>query len=515
MNQTRTPPSDRTGRTESDHDDRAERPRLPVRALVRFSGELSTKSRRTRKRFQRRLVQNLRDGFASTGVEAVVHPDWSRLYVEAANEDFLPIVSRTFGISSCSLVVAECEADLDRIVEVGHARFADAVRGRRYAVRARRSGRHGFSSDDIHRQLGAALNPGATVDLGNPDVTVFVEVRGDRAWFYEAGIPGPDGLPLGVQGRGVALLSGGFDSAAAAWMVLRRGVRLDYVFCNLGGAAYERMVVEVAKVLADDWSHGTSPKLHVVPFVDVVEAMRERARPAYLQVVLKRLMYRAAAAVADEVHAEAIVTGEAIGQVSSQTLTNLRAIDDASPLPVLRPLVGFNKNEIIDRCREIGTHDISARVREYCSVAPGRPVTAASVEEVRAQHEAVGDEVLAQALAAREVLDLRSLRTQTMVGSGLYVSEVPPSAEVIDTRTGEAWDDWHWPGARRADLDELEAGFGELDRERTYVLYCEEGIRTAYVAELMQRAGYEAYSFLGGAPRLRKLEGESAPSAAP
>lgn len=476
-----------------------------VRALVRFSGELSTKSRRTRTRFQKRLVGNLRDAFAAGGLDARVRPDWSRLWIDASDAGFVEPLARTFGISSFSLLAGECDAELETIVETGRELFGERVKGRTYAVRARRTGSYDFSSSDIHERLGAALNPGATVDLDAPDVTVYVEVRDGRAFFFEDSRAAASGLPLGVQGRAVALLSGGFDSAVAAWMALRRGIELDYVFCNLGGAAYERMVVEVAKVLADRWSYGTRPHLHVLEFGPVVEAMRERAKGSYLQVVLKRLMYRAAASIAGESGADALVTGESIGQVSSQTLKNLRAIEDASSLPVLRPLVGFHKEEIVDRARRIGTHDLSARVREYCSVAPGRPVTAAAPDDVRAQEDAVGRAELDEALAGRRTLDLRALRPEEMVGAGLYVTEVAEDARVLDTRPPEDFERWHWDGAERRDFDELEERFAELDRSETWVLVCEEGVRTAYLAERMQRAGYEAYSFLGGAPRLRRL----------
>ncbi len=476
----------------------------PVRALVRFSGELSTKARRTRARFQNRLAVNLRDAFESEGVDAALNSGWSRFHVEGPDAAFLDPLQRTFGVSSCSVLAGECKADLDTVVATGTALFAESVRGRSYAVRARRSGSHVFSSSDIQQRLGAALNPGATVDLGEPDITVFVEVRDERVFFFEDRIRGASGLPLGVQGHALALISGGFDSAVASWMALRRGIRLDYVFCNLGGSAYERMVVEVTKILADRWSYGTRPRLHVLEFGPVVEAMRARAKPAYLQVVLKRMMVRAAARIADGIGAEAIVTGESVGQVSSQTLRNLRAIESASALPVLRPLLGFHKEEILDRAREIGTHDLSARVREYCDLVPQRPVTASSPEAAEAQEAAVGFEELDQAVAGAAVHDVRALRPESMVGASLYVAEVPDGAIILDTRPREAFEAWHWPGATLRDLPQLERNFGELDRAATYVLCCAEGVRTAYLAEVMQRAGYEAYSFLGGAPRMRR-----------
>lgn len=476
----------------------------PVRALVRFAGEIATKSRRTRARFQNRLANNLRDALASHGFDARVDREWSRLYVSAGDRGIVDPLSRVFGVSSFSLLEGECPAELPRIVEVGRELFGERVKGRRYAVRARRSGSHEFGSGDVMRELGAALNPGAEVDLDHPDIVVRVEVRDDTAYLFSDRIAGAGGLPLGVQGRAVALLSGGFDSAVAAWMTLSRGIPLEYVFCNLGGAAYRRMVLEVGMHLAREWSYGTRPRIHVLDFTEVVEAMRRSVRPAYLQVVLKRLMYRAASRVAEEVGAEALVTGESVGQVSSQTLANLRAIDGAANRPVLRPLVGFDKEAIVARAREIGTYELSARVREYCQVAPDRPVTASRPEDAAEQEEAVDAEPLERALEGREVLDLRDLRLPEVVGEGLFLSEVPSGAAVIDTRPREAYEAWHWPRAEHRELDRLTRDFGDLDPERTYVLYCAEGLRTAHLAERMQARGLEAYSFRGGARALRR-----------
>lgn len=467
--------------------------------LVRLAAELTIKSRRTRTAFIRRLIRNMRDALTSAGIDGSVEPAWGRLYVHAASPNAVLPLARVFGISSLSVVERAVPADVDAIVEAGAELYAERVAGRHFAVRAHRAGTHAFSSKDVEVRLGAALLPHAAgVRLKDPEVTVSVEVRDETAYLFSDRIDGPGGLPIGVEGTAVALLSGGYDSAVSAWLMLKRGIELDYVFCNLGGDAYERAVLQVAKLLADEWSYGTQPRLHVVDFGDVVRNLREHARPSYWQVVLKRLMYRAASRVGDELDAHAIITGEAVGQVSSQTLINLRAIEPAADLPVFRPLIGFDKGEIIDRARQIGTAALSEQVKEYCAIAPGKPVTAASVSRVDAEDALLDPAVLERAVAERKVIEPRTLSASDLVAPYLFTEAIPEDAVVIDCRPAAQYRTWHLRGAENREEWELLRDYRRLDRDRTYVLYCAQGIQTAYLAEKMQRAGYEAYSFRGG-----------------
>ena len=477
----------------------------PIRILIRLSGELTTKSRRTRRRFQDRLVANIEDALSSAGIEFQVRDEWGRMFVETSSRATLDVLPRVFGVVSISEIEATAEPRLNPIVETGEREYAERVRGRKFAVRARRAGRHSFTSRDINYELGAALNKYADVDLTNPDVTVHVELREEGAYLFSEQIPGAGGLPVGVEGHALALISGGYDSAVAAWMMLKRGIALDFVFCNLAGAAYERSVLGVVKLLTDEWAHGTQPRVHVVNFEDVVRQMKERVRESFWQVTLKRLMYRAGAHVGREIGALALVTGEAVGQVSSQTLANLVAIEGSIETPVLRPLIGFDKAEIIDRSRAIGTYPLSEKVREYCALTDNRPVTEAEPAQVAAQEVKLDPATLDRALTTRRVIDVRGLNPSELVMPYLYASEIPEDAFVIDTRSKAQFDSWHLPGAAHREFWDLTGEVRSLDRERSYVLYCELGLKTAQLAEKMQRAGFEAYSFKGGAKALRKF----------
>lgn len=477
--------------------------------LLRLGAEIALKSRRTRSSFVRTLEANVADALAESGVEGRVRKTWGRLFVRSG-PGAVAALSRVFGISSMSRVTRDVPADLETITSAGHEVFADAVRGRRFAVRARRTGRHPFRSRDIEVRLGAALLPeSGGVDLTNPEFVAHVEVRDERAYLFSGRIAGAGGLPLGVEGNAVALLSGGFDSAVAAWLIMKRGVRLDYVFCNLGGDAYERAVLQVAKVLSDSWSYGTRPRLHVVDFTEPVRQLRESVRQSFWQVVLKRLMYRTATEIGRSLGAAGIVTGEAIGQVSSQTLINLQAIEPAAGLPVYRPLIGFDKEEIIARARSIGTAALSEQVREYCAIAPGRPVTAASAENTDRQESGLDPAVLEAAIAGRRTIDLRALSPSDLVAPYLFTTDIPDGAIVFDCRSEAQYESWHLPGAEHRDEWDLLRSIPSLDRDRTYVLYCAHGIQTAYLAEKMQRAGIEAHSFKGGVRALMKSAAET------
>jgi thiamine biosynthesis protein ThiI len=469
------------------------------RILVRLAAELTIKARRTRVAFLRRLVRNMGDALRSAEVPYRIEPAWGRIFVHADAHRAMPVLARVFGISSLSSVERTVPADLDAIVAAGSELYRELVDGHSFAVRARRVGQHAFRSTDIEVKLGAALLPHAdSVDLSDPEVTVHVEVRHADAFLFSARMPAPGGLPLGVEGNAVALLSGGYDSAVAAWLMLKRGIALDYVFCNLGGDAYERAVVHVAKLLADEWSFGTRPHLHVVDFAPLLDELRAKTRPAYWQLVLKRLMYRTAQQVANLRSAEAIITGEAVGQVSSQTLTNLRAIEQAAALPVFRPLLGFDKEEIIARARMIGTASLSEQVKEYCAIAPGKPVTAASIERLDEQEKLLDLGVIATAVQNRKVIDLRALQPSDLVAPYLFATDIPRDAIVIDCRPRTQFRSWHLKGAEHREEWEILRDFRRLDRNRIYILYCAHGIQTAYIAERMQRAGFEAYSFRGG-----------------
>jgi len=476
--------------------------------LLRLSGEITVKARATRGRFEAKLLRNLGDALRSEGIPAQLSRSRSRIFVASDDPRVPEILARVFGVQSLSVARVHPAEKLGSVVEAGRALFRDAVAGRRFAVRARRVGDRsqiGLSTREIERELGTALLPdSAGVDLDHPEFVARVELHERQAYFCTETWAGPAGLPLDVEGHALSLLSGGFDSAVASWQLLRRGVRIDYLFCNLGGRTHEQGALRIAKVLADRWSYGGSPQLHAVDFDAVAAEIRERTRTRFWQVLLKRQMLRAAEQVGRPAGpgpgraVDALITGEAVGQVSSQTLPNLATISQATSLPILRPLVGMNKDDIIRAAERIGTAAISAVLDEYCAMVPTRPATTSSVAAVQAEEAQLDPAVLEHAVATRRIFALRALDLDAMTLPEFAIDGIPDDATVLDLRSRAAYAAWHWPGALPLDLDHALAALPALPRDRRYVLYCEFGLKSEHLAEQMRRAGLEAWNFRGG-----------------
>lgn len=372
------------------------------------SGEVYLKSRRTRDRFMRRLVSNLRAGLDGRGLGAVVrrsgHHEVSvtcRDLTAAAD-----VAARTFGVNRVERVEPITFSGLDQlakqVAEMSRARVA----GRKFAVRVRRRGSHDWGSKDAEIEIGALLlEDGAGVDLTDPEVTVAVHVRDAAAFLVAEQWPGADGLPAGTQKRVLVLISGGIDSPVAAWMMMRRGCPVDYLHLKLDCSVSDHALI-VADELVRRWGHGIGSRFHVVDFQGVKDQLRNRLPPRIRQVVLKQLMLAAGAEVARRSGISLLVTGDSLGQVSSQTAAHLAEIDGFVGYPILRPLVAMTKEEIVGRSRQIGTYELSIRAREVCDLSDGRPVeTEASSGRLAHGRRRLDDTLVEDALERWELID--------------------------------------------------------------------------------------------------------------
>ncbi len=388
--------------------------------LATLAGEVAIKGRGTRSRWVRELVNNV--------AAAVNLKSWRAVggTLELEVEGDYAGLSRTFGIAWYAPATAVNYSSLQDIVAAAERLFADAVRGRRFAVMVRREAEDRFTSIDVERAVGEALTKyAAGVNLSEPEVEVHIRVSGGRALMFSDIKEGPRGLPVGVAGRTVALVSGGFDSPVATWMMMKRGVVPVILSVALGGQAHREAVLREAEVLRS-WSGAHDIRVYFVDGAPVFEALA-KVKDSMRSVVLRRVMYRLAEALARRVGAHSITTGESLSQVSSQTMWNLEAESRGVSLPILRPLIGFDKDEIVGLARRVGTYSISEHVPEYCAVAiPAN--TRAWPEEVDEAEKAMGLDYVALVKSAEAYLvardGVRQLRRRQGVKSETTLGSV-------------------------------------------------------------------------------------------
>jgi len=280
----------------------------------------------------------------------------------------------------------------------------DVRRGVSFAVRSRRRDkRFPLRSNEIDRLVGAAIvdTYGLPVNLSAPDLTVYIEVDRDEVFVFTDGLPGQGGLPVGMSGRALVLMSGGIDSPVAAYRMMRRGLRVDFLhFSGIPFTGSESIYKAYALVRRLDRFQGGS-RLWVVPFGKAQQSLKASGADRLQVVAQRRLMLKTAEEMAHRIHAAALITGDSLGQVSSQTLANITALDDAVDLPILRPLIGMDKTEIMAEARRIGTLEISELPDEDCCtlLTPRRAETRAKIEDLRQIERRLDAEELAVRLA--------------------------------------------------------------------------------------------------------------------
>jgi tRNA uracil 4-sulfurtransferase len=379
------------------------------RLHVTLSGDVYLKSRRTQQRLISRARNNL--GVALDPLPATIRRVGIHRYEITtegrAVDDTVARLRTIFGFGTVEQIQEVPFAALGELAEVVAAATAHLVDGRTFAVRVKRRGSHQWRSGDLARAVGTLLvGVGGSVDLSNPDVTVRVSVLDEHAYVITDHWRGAGGLPLGTQDRVLCLLSGGFDSVVSAWMLMSRGCPADFVHFTLNCAQSDHALA-VATELWMRWGHGTMPQVHLVEFQPVKDALVTEVDPSMRQVALKVMMARAADRIATEEAILALVTGDSMGQVSSQTLPHLAAVSTSTTTPILRPLVGMAKEAIIDLARVIGTADLSARAQEFCDLSEGKPVaTSARGDRIARSVQRIPDTLMADAVATRKTFDL-------------------------------------------------------------------------------------------------------------
>ena len=363
--------------------------------LIKYA-EIGVKGK-NRYLFEDALVQQIKYALKKCEGEFYIHKTQGRIFVDALSEfDFDEVVERlqrVFGISGiCPVIYVEDEG-FEKLCETV-IKYIDDVypdKNKTFKVHARRARKnYPMDSMQINMDMGGAIlkaYPEMQVDVHEPDIMLNIEIR-EKIYIYSEIIPGPGGMPVGTGGKAMLLLSGGIDSPVAGYMIAKRGVKLDAVYFHAPPYTSDRAkqkVVDLARLV----SRYTGPiYLHVINFTDIQLYIHEQCPHDELTIIMRRYMMRIAETIAQKTECLGLITGESIGQVASQTMASLVATNEVCELPVYRPLIGFDKQEIVEVSEKIGTYETSILPYEDCCTifVAKHPVTKPSLNVIR-RHE--------------------------------------------------------------------------------------------------------------------------------
>lgn len=351
--------------------------------LIRF-GEIALKGQ-NRQFFMNKLINNIKKSCKNIG-NFKISKQQGRIFLtpEKASLEYFSRLKNVPGIVSFSPTVTT-KLDFEQLkkpaLKLVKKEMADKKQPLSFRVKTNRANKDfPQTSLEVSRELGAYIlnnTEELTVDLEQPDIKLELDIRDNNIYLFTKTISGPGGLPVGTSGKGLLLLSGGIDSPVAGWMALKRGLQLEAVHFHTPPYTGERARQKVLDICQELTKTGLEIKLHLVKFTEIQRAIKKNCADKFLITIMRRLMLKIASRLAEKNDCQALITGESIGQVSSQTIENLTATNRAATLPVLRPLIGLNKQEIVKLARKIGTYEISIRPHEDCCTlfVPNHPAT--------------------------------------------------------------------------------------------------------------------------------------------
>ncbi|MEZ8105309.1 tRNA uracil 4-sulfurtransferase ThiI [Vibrio cortegadensis] len=474
-----------------------------MKFIVKPHPEIFVKSESVRKRFIKILESNLRIIIKRRTESVAVYNRRDHIEVSANcdkyYEQVLEILTHTSGIHHTLEVLQTEFTDMHNIYEQVLERSGSKIVDKTFVVRAKRRGQHDFTSIELERYVGGGLNQAvesAKVKLKKPDVSINIEVENDKLNQVIERHKGLGGFPLGTQEDVLSLISGGFDSGVSSYLHIKRGSKTHFCFFNLGGPAHEIGVKQVAHYLWNKYGSSAKVKFIAVDFEPVVAEILENVDDGQMGVVLKRMFMRAGGMVAERFGIQALVTGEALGQVSSQTLTNLRHIDNVTDTLILRPLINWDKEDIIDLSRKIGTEDFAKVMPEYCGVISKKPTIKAEKAKLEAEEANFDFSILDGVIENARIMDIRDIEKESkeQAPEVEQVTAVEENAVVLDIRSAEEEE------ASPLELDSVEVKhlpffklatqFGDLDQSKTYLLYCDRGVMSRLQALYLQEQGF-------------------------
>lgn len=467
-----------------------------MRYIVKVSSESFTKSSSARAWHLGQLEKNVRTVLKTIDPRVRIRSHSNRLEIDCSEQAAATCQRRLGDIPGIHSILTVTSAELptenplDFLAQCAIEYYADIVSAKRFVVRCRRVGSHEFSSLDVQRHVGGALfqqSVDSSVDLKQPDVTVSIEILRDKVYFVRDKLMGLGGYPIGTQGTVLSLISGGFDSSVASYQMLRRGCRVNYLFFNLGGPAHSLGAKQAALYLWQKFGMSHTADFYTVSLDQFVSELMALSDASLNGVLLKRAMMRVADVVAYKTKISTLLTGESLAQVSSQTLANLSVIDEGSDHMILRPLVAMDKSDIIQIADNIGSAIFAKNMVEYCGVISKNPTVAASLPDVKAAEQQIGESWFYHALSNVNKVSMTDIISQLNEQPEVELVTQVNEQIVIDiraTQTPLEIADLHIP------FHQLNQRFQSLDQKNEYLLYCDKGVMSQLHAAYLHEAGF-------------------------
>lgn len=480
-----------------------------MKYIIKLFPEMIVKSKTVRQRMTKVLQSNIRNVCSRRGLVCHVRIEWDKLIVrfDATENENLPpqaeltkLLTEIPGIHSVLSVEDFVYTDLHDIYEKTASVYGERIKDKTFCVRVKRKGQQNFTSIEVERYVGGGLNqnfPSNGVKLTKPDLTINLEIDNEKLYLITDNSLGLGGYPLSTQEDVLSLISGGFDSGVSSYAFIKRGCRVHYLFFNMGGNAHEIGVKQESFYLWERFGSSHKVRFITVPFEKIIGEILTKTDHSIRGVILKRMMMRVASLIAEKMQIEALVTGESLGQVSSQTLTNLSVIDRVSSKLILRPLICSDKQDIIDCARKIGTSHFAESMPEYCGVISDRPTVKANVNFVEEQEALMDMSLVQDAVESSKWMDIREVPNDTKktIGEVEVSSFVGLNEVVVDIRAQDEIDKHPLLGLEREHLEipffKIGTELPKLDKLKTYLLYCDQGVMSKMQAMYLKDQGYQ------------------------
>lgn len=475
-----------------------------MKVIIKFFSEICIKSKYVRNSFAKKLFSNIKNVFKEENI--LITRNWDNIILESENNNYEYIKEKLKFVSGIARIYQVLESDFkinndlqneENFNSIGKfiINNIDIKNEITFAIKVKRNGIHNFKSVDIERYLGGCFlkkYPNLKVNLGNPDIKIKVEIKDEKIYLIVNEQKMSEGFPSGTQDKIMSLISGGYDSAVSSHMMINRGCKVDFLFFNIGGDLHKNGVLNISQYLYKNFSYGYKSKFFMYDLKEALKEIKSKIKPRYQGVVLKRVMLIITDQIIEKSNHKAIVTGESIGQVSSQTLSNLSCINKSSKNLIIRPLITMDKTKIINHARRIGTDKISEKIPEYCAMTNKNPATDSKIEDIKKEELKLDFKFINFSREYLEVIDLsKYIKNNNKDEVIEEVNTLDNDDILIDLREE---DDKsikinHNNVLNINYLDSKDKIFN-LDKDKKYLLYCERGIMSSEIYKEMKNLNF-------------------------